>query len=122
MTTDVVKRMPSWRALMWVGVVGSVVAWAWVWFLGRGPSVITLLAALAAVALSIRASQGLRWALVGEMVTGLVLFLASLYWLAALYTSGGPVTVGDVFAASVVPLVAAMFLLVGSTVGFRHKR
>ena len=120
MTTDVVKRMPTWRALLWVGVIGSAVAWAWVWYLGRGPTVITLLAAMAAVALSYRATQGVRWALVGQMVTGLALFLASLYWLAALYTSGGSVSVADVFAASVVPLIAAIFLLTGSAVGFRH--
>jgi hypothetical protein len=55
------------------------------------------------------------------MVIGFAMFLASLYWLALLYTSSaGPVTVVEIFAASVVPLVAAMFLLVGSAVGVRH--
>ena len=107
---------------MWVGVVGSVLAWAWVWYLGRGPTVVMLLFALAAVAFSYRANQGSRWPLVGLMVTGLAMFLASLYWLAALYTSGEPITVADAFAASVLPLVAAMFLLVGSATGFRHSR
>jgi hypothetical protein len=116
------KRMPSWRAFMWVGVVGSVVASALVWFLGGGPTVLMLVFAHAAVALSFPARAGSRWALVGLMVIGFVLFLTSLYWLAALYTSGGPVTVADVFAASVLPLVAAMFLLVGSATGFRHSR
>lgn len=120
MTTEVVKRMPTWRALLWVGVIGSVLAWALVWYLGGGPTAITLLVALAAFALAYRATQGVRWALVGEMVAGLALFLASLYWLAALYTSSGSVSVSDVFAASVVPLVAAMFLLTGSAIGFRH--
>ena len=120
MTTETVKRMPTWRALIWVGVVSSVLAWALVWYLGRGPTVVMLLFALAAGALSFRAAQGVRWALVGLMVTGLAMFLASLYWLAALYTSGEAIGVADVFAASVLPLVAAMFLLVGSTVGFRH--
>jgi hypothetical protein len=121
-TTDVVKRTPSWRVLLWVGVVGSVLAWAWVWYLGRGPTVVMLLFALAAVALSFRANQGSRWALTGTMVTGLAMFLASLYWLALLYTSGTAITVADVFAASIVPFVAAMFLLAGSAVGFRHAR
>jgi hypothetical protein len=120
--TDVVKRTPSWRILMWVGVVGSVLAWAWVWYLGRGPTVVMLLFALAAVAFSFRASQGVRWALVGLMVTGLAMFLSSLYWLAALYTSGEPITVADALTASVVPLVAAMFLLAGAATGFRHTQ
>ena len=107
---------------MWVGVVSSVLAWAWVWYLGRGPTVVMLLFALAAVALAYPATSGSRWAVVGLMVTGLAMFLSSLYWLAALYTSGQPITVADAFAASVVPLVAAMFLLAGSATGFRHTR
>ncbi|MEA2677495.1 MAG: hypothetical protein QOJ81_1636 [Chloroflexota bacterium] len=122
LTTDVVKRTPSWRVLMWVGVVGSVLAWAWVWYLGRGPTVVMLLFALAAVAFAYRATAGSRWAMAGLMVTGLAMFLASLYWLAALYTSGGSFSVADVFSASVIPLVAAMFLLAGAATGFRHIR
>ena len=108
--------------LMWVGVVGSVLAWAWVWYLGRGPTVVMLLFALAAVALSYRANTGSRWALAGLMVTGLAMFLASLYWLALLYTSGSQITVVDALAASFVPLVAATFLLAGAATGFRHTR
>lgn len=108
--------------LMWVGVVGSVLAWAWVWYLGRGPMVFMLLFALAAVAFSYRANQGSRLALAGLMVTGLAMFLASLYFLAALYTSGERFTVVDALAVSFVPLVAATFLLAGSAVGFRHAR
>ena len=122
MTTDVVRRTPTWRVLMWVGVVSSVLAWAWVWYLGRGPTVVMLLFALAAVAFAYPATSGSRWAVVGLMVTGLAMFLSSLYWLAALYTSGEPISVGDAFAASVVPLVAAMFLLAGSATGIRHTR
>jgi hypothetical protein len=106
--------------LMWVGVVGSVLAWAWVWYLGRGPTVVTLLFALAAVAFSFRAQAGVRWAIVGLIVTGLAMFLASLYWLAALYTSGGPISVADALAASFLPLVAAIFLLTGAVAGLRH--
>ena len=108
--------------LMWVGVVGSVLAWAWVWYLGRGPTVVMLLIALGAVAFSYRANTGSRPALVGLMVAGLAMFLASLYWLAALYTSGGPITVVDALAASFLPLVAAIFLLTGAATGFRHAR
>jgi hypothetical protein len=90
--------------------------------MGRGPSVMMLLFALAAVALSFRASAGMRWALAGLMVAGLTMFLASLYWMAQLYTAAAPVSVADVFAASVVPLVAAICLLAGAAVGFRHAR
>lgn len=122
-TTDVVKRMPTWRALMWVGVVGSVLAWAWVWYLGRGPSVIMLLFALATVALSFRATTGMRLALAGMIVCGVAMLLASVYWMALLYMgASGPATVADVFSASVVPLLAAMFLLAGSIAGFRHAK
>jgi hypothetical protein len=105
-----------------VGVVGSVLAWAWVWYLGRGPTVVMLLFALAAVAFAYPANSGSRWALVGLMVTGFAMFLASLYFLAALYTSGESISVADVLAASFLPLVAAMFLLAGSATGFRHTR
>lgn len=128
MTTDVVqpdvaKRTPTWRVLMWAGVVGSVLAWALVWYLGRGPSVIMLLFALAAVALSFRATAGYRWALVGMILVSLVMFLASLYWMAMLYTDPvAPVSVVDVMVASVVPLVAAIVLFAGAAVGFRHAR
>ncbi|MEP7158879.1 MAG: hypothetical protein ABI797_05595 [Chloroflexota bacterium] len=122
-TPDVVKRMPTWRALMWVGVIGSVLAWAWVWYLGRGPSVVMLLFALAAVALSFRATAGMRLALAGLIVCGVAMLLASVYWMTLLYT-GAPtsVTVADVFITSVVPLFASMFLLAGSIAGFRHAR
>jgi hypothetical protein len=120
---DVAKRMPTWRVLMWVGVIGSVLAWAWVWYLGRGPSVVMLLFALSTVALAFRASAGMRLALAGMVVAGVAMLLASIYWMALLYMgNSGPVTVADVFAASVLPLVAAMFLLAGSVAGFRHAR
>lgn len=120
-TTEVAKRMPTWRVLMWVGVIGSLLAWAWVWYLGRGPSLVMVLVALATVALAFRASAGMRLALAGMIVAGVAMLLASVYWMALLYMSNsGPVTVADVFAASVVPLVAAMLLLAGAAVGFRH--
>jgi hypothetical protein len=122
-TTDVVKRMPTWRVLMWVGVVGSVLAWAWVWYLGRGPSAIMLLIALATVALSFRAATGMRLALAGMIVAGVTMLLASVYWMTLLYINAqAQVTVIDVFAASVLPLLAAMFLLAGSIAGFRHAK
>ncbi len=123
MTTEAVRRSTTWRLLIWVGVVGSVVSWAWVWFLGRGPTVVMLLFALASVALAFPARNGNRTAIAGLMITGLAMFMASLYWLALLYTNtAGAFTVADVFAASVVPLVAAMFVLTGAAVGFRHTR
>jgi hypothetical protein len=105
---------------MWVGVVGSVLAWAWVWYLGRGPTVVMLLFALAAVALAFRATAGSRLALVGSMVAGFAMLLSSLYWMALLYTSADGVSATDVFAASVLPFVAAMCLVAGAAVGFRH--
>ena len=123
MATQVAKRTATWRVLLWVGVIGSVLAWAWVWYLGRGPTVIPLLLALAAVALVFRATAGSRPALAGMMVAGFGMLLSSLYWMALLYTSPtGGVSATDVLAASVAPFVAAMCLVAGSAVGFRHAR
>jgi hypothetical protein len=123
LTTDVAKRAPTWRVLMWAGVIGSVLAWAWVWYLGRGPSVVMLLFALATVALAFRARAGMRTALAGMVVAGVAMLLASVYFMALLYMgSTGPVTVADVFVASVLPLVSAMLLVTGAAAGFVHAR
>ncbi len=121
MNAEFVRRMPNWRSLMWVGVVGSVVTWAWAWFIVRGPTVLMLLVAMSAVALAYKATQGNRWALVGLMVAGFAMFLAGLYWfyLAAL-TTGGAVGVVDFMAVAVFPMVFAAVLLLGVVPGFRH--
>ena len=121
MNTQFARRMPNWRSLMWVGVIGSVAAWAWAWFVVRGPTVLMLLVAMAAVALTFRAARGNRWALVGLMVAGFAMFLAGLYWfyLAALAT-GGAVGVVDFMAVAVFPMVFAAVLLLGVVPGFRH--
>ena len=121
MNAQFARRMPNWRSLMWVGVIGSVVTWAWAWFVVRGPTVLMLLVAMAAVALALRATRGNRWALVGLMVAGFSMFLAGLYWfyLAAVGT-GGAVGVVDFMAVAVFPMVFAAVLLLGVVPGFRH--
>jgi hypothetical protein len=121
MNATFVRRMPNWRSFMWVGVIGSLVTWAWAWFVERGPSVLMLLVALAAVALAYRATKGNRWAIVGLMVAGFAMFLAGLYWFyLATLAASGPVGVLDFMALSVFPMAFAAVLLLGVVPGFRH--
>ena len=121
MNVQFARRLPNWRSLMWVGVIGSLVTWAWAWFVVRGPSVLMVLVALAAVALAYRAKDGNRWAIVGLMVAGFAMFLAGLYFFYLLtLTAGGAVSVVDVLATSVFPMAFAAVLLLGVVPGFRH--
>jgi hypothetical protein len=116
------KRTATWRVLLWAGVIASVLAWTWAWYLGRGASVIPLLFALCAVALAFRARAGYSWALVALLVAGFAMLLASLYWMMLLYTASAGPSVADVFSAAVVPFVAAMVLLTGAAAGLVHRR
>jgi hypothetical protein len=121
MSASVVSRLWMWRSFVWVGVIASVLAWAWVWFRVGGVSAVMVLVALAAVAFAFRATTGMRAALAGLMVAGFAMFLASLYWTYMLLFQGTPtVTVTDVLALSVFPMVSAIVLLLGSAAGYRH--
>lgn len=121
MNATFVRRMPPWRSLVWVGVIGSVLAWTWAWYVSRGPSVVLVFFALASVVLAVRGTQGMRWAIVGLMLTGFVMFLAGLYWLMMLvFMSVGQVPTQDWLSTSVVPMFAAVVLLMGAVAGFRH--
>ena len=123
MSGNVVGRAMAWRSFMWAGVVTSVVAWAWVWFRQGGASALMLLIALAALVLAYRGAAGMRIALVGLMVCGLAMFLASLYWTALLFMNGkAGVSAVDVVTTGVFPMVAAVVLLVGAVAGFRHVK
>lgn len=121
MSASVVSRAWAWRSFVWAGVVGSLLAWAWVWFRVGGASAVMLLFAVAAVVLANRGTAGMRTALAGLMVAGFAMFLASLYWLYMLLLQGSPtVTAQDVITLSVFPMVAAVALLLGAASGFRH--
>jgi hypothetical protein len=121
MDAIVARRMPAWRNFVWIGVVGSVLAWALAWFVTRGPTAVMLVVAIASVVLAIRGTAGMRLALVGLMVAGFAMFLAALYWtLLLVFIGGSQVSVTDWFAASVFPLLASVFVLLGSVAGFRH--
>jgi hypothetical protein len=120
--TSVMRRMPGWQNLVWIGVVGSVLAWAWAWVVLRGPTVVMLFVALASVVLAYRARTGMRLALVGLMVAGFAMFLASLYFTAMLFVNGGQVTLVGWLTASVFPMVSSIFLLLGAITGYRHAR
>jgi hypothetical protein len=115
--------MPMWRTLVWVGVIGSVVAWAWAWYVARGSVAVMLFVALASVLLAYKGMAGMRSALIGLMVAGLTMFLASLYWLYMLaFVARGQVGATDWLAVSFFPMVFAVVLLVGAVPGFRHSR
>ena len=125
MSADVVaRRMYSWRTFVWAGVVGSVLAWAWAWYAGRGAIAVMLLVAVASVVLAYRGTQGVRVAIVGLMVAGFVMFLASLYLFTQVLVAGAGGSLGamDVITTSVFPMVAAIVLMLGATAGFRHAR
>ena len=123
MSSSVVSRAWGWRSFMWAGVAGSVIAWAWVWFRQGGASAVMLLFALAAVVFAYRGAAGVRIALVGLMVAGFSMFLASLYWTALLLVNGNSgVSASDVVTTGVFPMVAAVVLLVGAVAGFRHAK
>ncbi len=121
MNANAVGRLWEWRSFVWAGVVASLVAWTWVWFMARGATAVMLFVALAAVVLAVRGTAGMRLALVGLMVAGLAMFLASLYWLTQVLLLGpGQVSAQDVLITAVFPMVASILLLMGSTAGFRH--
>lgn len=120
-SASVVSRAWSWRSFVWAGVVGSIAAWAWVWFRVGGASAVMLLFAIAAVVLAYRGTAGMRVALAGVMLVGFTMFLASLYWTYILLLQGSStVNAADVITLAVFPMVAAVLMLVGATAGFRH--
>ncbi len=123
MSASVANRAWSWRSFVWAGVVASVVAWAWVWFRVGGATAVMLLFAVATVVLASRGTAGMRIALVGLMVAGFAMLLASIYMMYTLLLAGGTVvSTVDVITVALFPLVAAMVLLLGATAGFRHAR
>ena len=115
-------RVPAWRTFMWAGVVASLVAWALAWVVDRGAQVFMVIVALAAVAFAYRATTGMRLALVGLILAGFVMFLASLYWMFWVMLPTAATSVVDLVTQSVFPLVAAVILLLGAVTGYRHSR
>jgi hypothetical protein len=121
MTANVVKSLWEWRSFVWAGVAGSLVAWAWFWLRVGGPSVLMLVFAIASVLFAYKGVAGMRAALVGLMVAAFTMFLASLYWMYALFLLGSQnVNAWDVITLTVFPMVAAIVLLLGAATGFRH--
>ena len=121
MSATVISRAWAWRSFVWAGVVGSVVAWAWAWFQVGGGYAVMLFVAVATVVLANRGVEGVRVALAGLMVAGFAMFLASLYLLYTLLLQGSQnVSLLDVLGTSVLPMLAAVALLLGSGAGFRR--
>ena len=121
MNTDF-AQMPTWRNLVMVGVVGSVVAWAWAWFIKPGSTVLMLVVALASVGLWYRARQGTRWAWAGLIVAGVTMLLGAIYFTALLFLGGATVTLVEWLAVSLFPMAFAVCLLLGAGPTFRHAR
>lgn len=130
MNTDF-SNTPAWRNLVWIGVAGSVIAWALAWFFTRGPSPVTpsllmLVVSIAAVALLYRARKGARIAWVGLIAAGVVLLFGSIFTTALLFVAGGlpggQVSILDWLFVSVLPMAAAVALLLGAGPSFRHAR
>ena len=122
-TASAASKALAWRSFVWAGTVASVVAWAWVWFRQGGASAVMLLFAVAAVVLAYRGTAGVRVAMVGLIVAGFVMFLASLYWMYMMLLGANQgVSALDVISTGVFPMVAATVLLLGSVAGYRHVR
>jgi hypothetical protein len=115
-------RMPAWRSLVWVGVVGSVLAWTWAWYVDRGAQAFMILVAVAAMVFAFRAVAGMRIAVVGLMVAGFVMFLASLYWMFWVMMPAGNADALEMASVSLFPMVASVVLLLGAAAGFRHTK
>lgn len=122
MSTNTAMRMPTWRNLVWVGVVASVVAWAWAWYVDRGGQAVMLLFALATVVLAYKAVAGMRLAVAGLMIAAFAMFLASVYWMFWVMLPAGPTNAFDMASVSLFPMVASVILFVGAAAGFRHVR
>ena len=122
MNANVAWRVPAWRNIVWIGVVASVVAWAWAWLDGRGAEAFMLVIALAAVLFAYKAVAGMRAALIGLMVAGLAMFLGSLYFLVWVFLPEEHATAFDVLSVAVFPMVTSAVVLVGAATGFRHLR
>jgi hypothetical protein len=116
---NVVARVPAWRNLVWVGVVASVVAWTWAWYVGHGAQVFMVVVAIAAVAFAYKAVSGMRVAIVGLMVAAFAMFLASLYWM---FWANSGASAFDMASVSLFPMFASAVLLVGAAAGFRHTQ
>jgi hypothetical protein len=82
-----------------------------------------LLIAVAAVVLAYRGTAGMRTALVGLMVAGFAMLLASVYMMYSLLLEGSRVvSTVDVITVALFPMVASMVLLLGAASGFRHAK
>ena len=121
MNANVAWRAPQWRSVVWAGVVSTLLAWTWAWYVGRGAQVVMVLFALAAVVLAFRATAGMRLAIIGLMLVGFVMFLASVYWMFWVMLPSGPTSAADMASLSVFPMVASAVLLVGSAAAYRHS-
>ena len=81
-----------------------------------------LVVALAGVAFAYRAVAGMRLALVGLMLVGFVMFLASVYWMFWVMMPAGPTSALNMVSLSLFPMASAVVLLLGATTGYRHSR
>jgi len=119
---NVAWRVPAWRSFVWVGVAASVVSWAWAWYVGQGAQAFMVIVALAAVVFSYKAVAGMRTALVGLMVAGFAMFMASVYWMFFVMMPTSQTSAFYLASLSLFPMVSSVILLVGAAAGFRHTK
>ena len=121
-TNNVAMRVPAWRSLVWVGVVASLLAWTWAWYVDRGAQAFMIVVSVAAVDFAYKAVAGMRTAVVGLMVAGFVMFLASLYWMFWVMLPAGNPDAFKMASVTLFPMIASVILLVGAAAGFRHTK
>ncbi len=120
-TTSMTRmKMPTWLTLVWVGVTGSVLAWAWMWSASRGPSVVPLVVAIVGAVVVFRAARGNRTAVLALVLIGVTLMLMSIFWLVliiGLSAFDGPVM--ERLLMAVLPVLTAFVLTAGAAAGLR---
>jgi hypothetical protein len=115
-----IRRMPAWLVVLWVGVIGSVLAWGWAWVVGRGPSVVPFVWSIGAIVFAGRAAFGSRWALLFLALFGaLALFVGVLYVGLAVTLTLGQQPVLDWLPVAALPPITALILVIGSVWGLR---
>ena len=120
-TTSMTRtKMPTWLTLVWVGVTGSVLAWAWMWSASTGPTVVPFVLAIVAAVVAFRAARGNHTAVLALVLIGVTLMLSAIFWLVliiGLSAFDGPVT--EWLLMAVLPVLTAFVLTAGAAAGLR---
>ena len=122
LTTD---SRSTWPILLWLGVLGSILAWAsWGWQHANSSALafVPLVIALGSVVIAWRASRGARWALLLLFVAGLAVLAYSSFFLVLLIVLSDHSPIEEWLVTAGLPSLAALALLLGSLLGLRASR